>query len=81
MGAMKNDGIEMTRVATQHVEDTQKQSSGFAIHEETERTVEEKKIEKRLVLKLDMILMPFLGTIYFLASMVSRLQIARTVID
>lgn len=45
--------------------------NGIKMHEEVELSPEEKRAERKLVWKLDLILLPLLSLMYFLASMVS----------
>lgn len=44
--------------------------TGLTVFEERQRTPEEKKIERKLLLKIDFIILPLLALVYFLASMV-----------
>lgn len=46
--------------------------SGLAVHEERLLTQEELKAEREYVLKLDLILLPLLSLMYFLASLVKQ---------
>ncbi|KAJ9643658.1 hypothetical protein H2204_001803 [Knufia peltigerae] len=43
--------------------------TGLTVFEERQRTPEEKKIERKLLLKIDFIILPLLALVYFLASM------------
>ena len=44
---------------------------GFAQHLETQRTAEERRIERRFLLKVDLVILPILALMLFLASLVS----------
>jgi hypothetical protein len=46
--------------------------NGLALHEEVPRTPEEEKAEKRFVLKIDLLILPLLIIMFFLASLVSQ---------
>lgn len=46
-------------------------SNGLKMHEAVELSPEEKRAERRLVWKIDLIVLPLLSLMYFLASMVS----------
>ncbi len=63
-----------TTVTTHHDEfhgpEIDKTVSGIAMHMEASRTAEEKKAEKRFVLKVDMVILPLITSLYLLASMV-----------
>lgn len=74
------DNIEMTAQDTKmsepssiHVDEVGIKGNGFAIHTERQRTVEEKRAEKRLLLKIDFTILPLLALVYFLASMASSI--------
>ncbi|KIW34299.1 uncharacterized protein PV07_01086 [Cladophialophora immunda] len=57
-------------VALTHLEDaSNKPVSGISKHLEQARTPEEAKAEKRFVLKTDLIVLPLLASMYFLASL------------
>ncbi|KIY01719.1 uncharacterized protein Z520_01857 [Fonsecaea multimorphosa CBS 102226] len=61
---------EIPLVALTHVEDTSnKPVSGIGKHLAQARTPEEAKAEKRFVLKTDLIILPLLASMYFLASL------------
>lgn len=60
------DDVEMSTL--DHVED--KYVSGIAKHAVSARTPEEARLEKRLVRKVDFIILPLLTSMYFLASLV-----------
>lgn len=74
-----NSGVEMS------AHDEVKNGEGLSLHldevhdssitdltvfKERQRTPEEKKIERKLLLKIDFIILPLLALVYFLASMV-----------
>lgn len=54
-----------------HNENTEKQPSGLTAHLETSKTPEEIRAEKRLVMKIDLLILPMLALSLFLASLVS----------
>lgn len=54
-----------------HSENTEKQPSGLTIHLETSKAPEEIRAEKRLVMKIDLLILPMLSLSLFLASLVS----------
>ena len=68
---MDDREIKVAETQSVHVDDLKPATNGFAIHAEQERTPEEKKIEKRLLLKIDFLILPVLALVYFLASMVN----------
>jgi hypothetical protein len=45
--------------------------SGLAVHSEAVLTPEEKRAEKKFILKADLIILPLIATVYFLAALVS----------
>jgi hypothetical protein len=45
-------------------------NNGFAKHEEADLTLEEKQEERRFLWKADLVILPLLACMYFLASMV-----------
>lgn len=47
-------------------------SNGLYAHREISLTAEERKAEKRFLLKIDFIILPLIASIYFLAALVSR---------
>ncbi|PYI11228.1 putative pantothenate transporter [Aspergillus sclerotiicarbonarius CBS 121057] len=51
------------------IEDIPPTKNGFAVHDTITRTPEEAKIERKLVLKIDLLILPVLAIIYFLAAM------------
>ena len=56
--------------STNTIEDITTSKNGFAIHDTLTRTPEEAKVERKLVLKIDLLILPVLAIIYFLAAMV-----------
>ncbi len=73
---MNQQDIKAVEASSWHVSDPKATDNGFAIHAERERTPEEKRIERRLLLKIDTIILPVLALVYFLASMVRTDQTA-----
>ncbi len=48
-----------------------KSTSGFAEHQEVPKTPEEIREDRRLLWKIDLIILPLVSVMYFLASLVS----------
>ncbi|KAJ5689740.1 pantothenate transporter [Penicillium macrosclerotiorum] len=55
-----------------HVNTPSGLQDGFGIHNAPPKTLSEKQIEKRLLWKIDCLILPTLAVIYFLAAMVDR---------
>jgi hypothetical protein len=70
---MNQQDIKEVESSSTHVDVSKgNNASGFAIHTQQERTAEEKNIERRLLWKVDLTILPALSLVYFLASMVSN---------
>jgi len=67
---MNHEDIKASTATAVHVDDSKPVVDGFAIQGERERTLEQKKIERKLLLKIDFYILPLLALVYFLASMV-----------
>ncbi|PWY68991.1 putative pantothenate transporter [Aspergillus sclerotioniger CBS 115572] len=63
------DPITEEKPSTNTIEDITSTKNGFAIHDTITRTPEEAKVERKLVLKIDLLILPVLAIIYFLAAM------------
>ncbi len=73
------DEIHMVTLA--HEEDAaHKPISGIAKHMTRTKTPEEAKAEKRFILKTDLIVLPLLASMYFLASLVRLYRTTQTCI-
>lgn len=68
---MNQQDIGEVEPPSAHADDPKANTNGFAIHAEQERTAEEEKIERKLLWKVDLMILPVLSLVYFLASMVS----------
>lgn len=55
-----------------HEEQVPEKPNGLLMHEEVQLSQDEIRAERRLVWKIDLIILPLLSLMYFLASMVGR---------
>jgi hypothetical protein len=60
---------------------TDKPTSGLAKHLSRSKTLEETKAEKRFVLKTDLIVLPLIASMYFLASLVDFISSFESVLE
>jgi hypothetical protein len=56
---------------TNHEEDVAGKPNGLLMHEQVQLSEDEMRAERRLVWKADLLILPLLSLMYFLASMVS----------
>ena len=62
---------DVDQTTHRHIENPEKQPSGLTPHLETTKTAEEIRAEKRVVMKIDLMILPLLSLSLFLASLVS----------
>lgn len=60
--SLKNNSTHEERVASK--------PSGLLMHEDVQLSPDEKRAERRLVWKIDLIILPLLSLMYFLAALV-----------
>ena len=66
----EKDGGNVEAVLSETIDGQKEQVSGLARHLETVKTPEEEAAEKRYMRKIDLIILPLLTSMFFLASMV-----------
>ena len=63
--------MEISAKHTNHEEDVARKPNGLLMHEQVQLSQDEMRAERRLVWKADLLILPLLSLMYFLASMVS----------
>lgn len=61
---------DSTKEHATHVEDATNEPNGLSLHQEAQLSPDEKRTERRLVWKADLIILPLLSLMYFVAAMV-----------
>lgn len=63
--------MEISAKHTNYEEDVARKPNGLLMHEQVQLSQDEMRAERRLVWKADLLILPLLSLMYFLASMVS----------
>lgn len=63
-------GVEGSRSTNEGRDEPQPLLNGLALHREPAKSQEEERAERRLILKIDLLILPLLITIFFFSSLV-----------
>lgn len=62
--------METSKRSSTHGENVEAKPNGLLMHEDVQLSPEETRAERRLVWKIDLIILPLLSLMYFLAALV-----------